>query len=39
MHGLTSLVKPFIGKGGHGHTFPGATLLNGTGIGDFGIKS
>nr|WP_299382850.1 GH92 family glycosyl hydrolase [Allomuricauda sp.] len=23
--GLTSLVDPFIGTGGHGHTFPGAT--------------
>ena len=23
---LISLVNPFIGTGGHGHTFPGATL-------------
>jgi putative alpha-1,2-mannosidase len=27
--GLTSLVNPFIGTGGHGHTFPGATVPNG----------
>lgn len=27
--GLTSRVNPFIGTGGHGHTFPGATLPNG----------
>ena len=38
MPGLTSLVHPFIRIGGHGHTFRGTTLLNGTGIGDFGIK-
>jgi predicted alpha-1,2-mannosidase len=24
--GLTSFVNPFIGTGGHGHTFPGATM-------------
>ncbi|MDP4666358.1 MAG: hypothetical protein NWS37_08965, partial [Flavobacteriaceae bacterium] len=23
---LSSLVNPFIGTGGHGHTFPGATM-------------
>ena len=23
---LTSFVDPFIGTGGHGHTFPGATM-------------
>ena len=26
---LSSYVNPFIGTGGHGHTFPGATLPNG----------
>jgi predicted alpha-1,2-mannosidase len=25
-HNYTSFVNPFIGTGGHGHTFPGATL-------------
>jgi len=25
-HNLTSYVNPFIGTGGHGHTYPGATL-------------
>ena len=23
---LTSLVNPFVGTGGHGHTFPGASM-------------
>ncbi|WP_221409568.1 GH92 family glycosyl hydrolase [Marinoscillum furvescens] len=26
---LTQLVNPFIGTGGHGHTFPGASMPNG----------
>lgn len=25
-HSLTSYVNPFVGTGGHGHTYPGATM-------------
>ncbi|MDR2057986.1 MAG: hypothetical protein LBP83_06860 [Dysgonamonadaceae bacterium] len=32
----TKAVNLFIGTGGHGHTYPGAALPRGTGIGDLG---